>query len=85
MCSARNTPALLFSEAQRAEAAARHQGRSQLGDQKKLGAPNIGGLADFSPDTGGLSDFFPRYQGFIGFATKIPGVHRQVAAPKFVC
>jgi len=64
------------SEVQRAEAAARHQGRSTPGG-KKLGVPHTGGLSVFFYDTGGLSAFFLNTGGLYDFfgLSQIPGLY----------
>jgi len=60
-------------EAQRADAAARHQGRSKPWTKKKIGS-NTWDLSEFSqfrgfigffPNTGGLSELPPKSQGLI--------------------
>jgi len=58
-------------EAQRADAAARHQGRSKPWT-KKIRVQNRGFIGIFS--ISGLYQFFSQYRGFIRVATKNPGV-----------
>ena len=65
------------SEAQRAEAAVRHQGRSTfwgfIHPQKKKSGRLTGGLSDFLPNTGGLSDVLLHTGGLSDPPLKIRG------------
>jgi len=63
-------------EAQRVEAAARHQGRSTSGTTKIWGL-NTGGLSKFSPQIPGAYLIFPPNTGVYLFFSQIPGVYQK--------